>query len=418
MATQFNNGYALIIGAGNDLKHTISDAEGLYNIVTDPGRCAFPKDQVRILADAGNPEKNILPATRSSILDEGFQWLYDKTEGDADAKVIVFFSGHGTKRPNAGIVPFDGSTSNNRKSRNNISENELSNQLKKIKAKELLVFFDCCWAASVAIVKGKENIPFESSAIPANPTTVYDSPGRRLIIGSSRSDEVSLIFRSSTYSVFTEALIEALSGVGSRLKDGKVYVGELITWIGNRVVDKTNHKQNPIIHAKEYDANAHIAYYAGGDIVSKGVDWEVEGLETLSPIDPLQAFQLFEDEELGNLVQDYYDAKAELAEISSELVLEDDNAAKEHLLATQTELRETVNNLKAKVLEHYKQRNQKTEEQFSLRPVVKVDIDVDEVDGTLMGAEEKTPSNQDKDIKMRAKKVNKDGVMIGYKSGG
>jgi hypothetical protein len=84
MTTVFTQGHAVIIGVGADLSNTIDDAIGLANILKNPGRCAYPANQVQLLSDKG--------ATRSHILD-----ALEKLAATAtpESNAIVYFSGHG-----------------------------------------------------------------------------------------------------------------------------------------------------------------------------------------------------------------------------------------------------------------------------------------------------------------------------------
>ena len=74
MPTLFNQGHALLIGAGADLPNTIDDAIGLDEILRDPSRCAYPPKQVHLLT---GPE-----ATRKAILD-----ALDALRKQADAEL-------------------------------------------------------------------------------------------------------------------------------------------------------------------------------------------------------------------------------------------------------------------------------------------------------------------------------------------
>ena len=48
MAAVFQQGFALVVGVGDDLPNTIDDAKGLANILFDEGRCAYPANQVNL----------------------------------------------------------------------------------------------------------------------------------------------------------------------------------------------------------------------------------------------------------------------------------------------------------------------------------------------------------------------------------
>src|SRR5438477_3128908 len=93
----FTHGHALLIGVG-DPPVTAKDASGLYDILVDRERCAYPQDQVR-LRTAGQ-------ATRGEIV-EGLKWLRTCAEHDRDATAIVYFSGHGILTPTSYLKPHE-----------------------------------------------------------------------------------------------------------------------------------------------------------------------------------------------------------------------------------------------------------------------------------------------------------------------
>src|SRR5258706_12655143 len=82
----FNNGYAVVVGAGGDLPVTANDAVGFHSILVDQERCAIPNRNVRLLKEE--------EATRGSILDN-LDWLASKAREDKKASIIFYFSGHG-----------------------------------------------------------------------------------------------------------------------------------------------------------------------------------------------------------------------------------------------------------------------------------------------------------------------------------
>ena len=81
----FEHGYALLIGVGADLPVTVQDATGLYDILLDARRCAYPPDQTKLVTES--------QATRHGILD-GLDWLCAQVQDSPAATAVVFFSGH------------------------------------------------------------------------------------------------------------------------------------------------------------------------------------------------------------------------------------------------------------------------------------------------------------------------------------
>ena len=156
--TQFTHGHALVIGIGADLPNTVDDAVGLADILKDPERCAYPPGQVRMLT---GPE-----ATRAAVLD-GLAAL--KARSNDEATVIVFFSGHGYQVQTAigtqyFLMPY-GYRGDNLPG-TAVSGGELSDALRAIPARRLLLLLDCCHAGGLDDIKAP-GVTFTKSPIPA-----------------------------------------------------------------------------------------------------------------------------------------------------------------------------------------------------------------------------------------------------------
>ena len=83
---KFNQGHALIIGVGADLPNTVDDAVALAGLLRDPARCAYPPEQVHLLAGER--------ATRDAFL-SALDALARST--NPRSTVVVCFSGHGCR---------------------------------------------------------------------------------------------------------------------------------------------------------------------------------------------------------------------------------------------------------------------------------------------------------------------------------
>lgn len=246
---RFGHGYALLIGVGSgDLPNTVDDAQVLSDILSDPSRCAYPPDQVRLLTS----EKS----TRANILSE-LDWLSAATKDDEDATVVFFFSGHGGYMPNYHIVPH-GYNSQVVES-TAISGEELTVKLAAILCKKLLILLDCCHAGGIVDLHKQKS--FEKSPYPPGIDKFLASGSGRVMIASSRRDEVS--YAGAPYSVFTQAIVEGLAGYGASETDGYSYVADLALYAGRVVSNRTSDSQHPILKLSAAD-NFPVSYYAGG----------------------------------------------------------------------------------------------------------------------------------------------------------
>jgi hypothetical protein len=259
---------ALIVGVGADLADTITDANGLANILTDRGRCAFPRKNVTLLTGHD--------ATRSSIL----KALDALAKTPVDATVVVFFSGHGyTVDASTGqsyfLMPFGYDPS--RLAKTAISGQVFADKLAAIPARRVLLLLDCCHSGGVADdhkAPGLKapGLTLTKSPIPPEAQALFAQGQGRIVVASSTAEEVSYV--STPYSWFTRALIECLCGQGVSKTDGFVRAADLGLYARQRVPEWTKNRQHPIFDFSAAD-NFVVAYYAGGQTQAKGLPEEL-----------------------------------------------------------------------------------------------------------------------------------------------
>jgi Caspase domain len=246
--TSFTHGYALVIGVGKDLPITVEDAMAVKNVLIDTQRCSYPSDQIRLLTEQ--------QATSTKILQE-LDWLAQKSQHDPQSTAIVYFSGHGGDFPAYHLVPYNYDP--RRLNSTAVSGNVFTEKLRAIHANKLLVVLDCCHAGGMAAVKA---LSFRSSPMPPELATVLVQGSGRVVIASSRKDEVSLT--GTPYSEFTQAFLEALAGYGAAEQDGYAYIADIALYVGRMVANRTKDQQHPILNMQGAD-NFIVAYYAGGE---------------------------------------------------------------------------------------------------------------------------------------------------------
>lgn len=255
----FTDGHALIIGVGADLPDTVNDAIGFANLLKDPSRCAYARNQVTLLTGE--------QATRQVIL-SAFDTLAQTT--DVESTVIVYFSGHGYQVVSTigevyYLMPYGYDVHSLYTTA--ISGVEFTNKLKMIPAKKLLVLLDCCHAGGVSDTRAPD-LHMTKKPLPQEVLPLLSEGEGRVLIASSREDELS--FAGKPYSAFTLALTEAFCGIGVTRQDGYVRVTDLALHARKVVLSRTHGKQHPILHFEQAD-NFVLAYYAGGETQSKGL---------------------------------------------------------------------------------------------------------------------------------------------------
>jgi hypothetical protein len=266
MSQLFTQGYALVVGVGADLPNTVSDAIGFGNILIDPERCAYPRSQVKLLPEGEANKTNILAELERLAQSPG-----------TDASVIIYLSGHGYIVPTpTGPVYYlmANGYDLNRLDATAISNREFTEKLCAIRSQKLMVVLDCCHAGGMGEI-GAKTAGLEMTKVPLPPDAaeVFTKGSGRVLLASSKASELS--FAGKPYSVFTMALIEALSGNGAGKQDGYVRWLDLALYTRVAVAKRTRERQHPVADFSQSD-NFEIAYYAAGGTQAKGLPFDQE----------------------------------------------------------------------------------------------------------------------------------------------
>jgi len=233
----------------------LKDAKDIKAILTNPNLCGYPSDQVKLLVDHEATADGI----RSSL-----RWLADKV-GPEDTAVF-FFSGHGGRLdsgPMAGnyLLPFDVNPQDLQGSA--IGSEELTALLREIKAERLIVLFDCCYSGGAG--ETKSPVAGLSAFKSGFDERYYERLGQgkgRVIIASSRSDEVSVVLKDMQNSLFTHYLLRALAGECSTEGDGLIGVLDVFKFVSKKVTERYS-LQHPVCKA-EIETNFPLSLYLGG----------------------------------------------------------------------------------------------------------------------------------------------------------
>ena len=248
----FANGYALLIGVGADLPVTVIDATALRDVLINPHRAAYPPEQVSLLTEAS--------ANRQGIL-AGFDELIERSNQNPMATAIVYYSGHGGYLQDTKeyfLVPY-GYDENDR-GETAISGLEFTQKIEAIKAQKLIVLLDCCHAGGIP--KDSSTV-FVKSPVPQELLDALDSGSGKVIVASSREDELS--WTGSPYSIFTACLLEALQGKGAVNKDGYARILDILIYLFNEVPKRASAPQHPFVKkVLDLGDNFPLCYYAGG----------------------------------------------------------------------------------------------------------------------------------------------------------
>ncbi|HEY8560153.1 MAG TPA: caspase family protein [Pyrinomonadaceae bacterium] len=256
------NGYGLLVGVGYDLPETVDDATAIYNVLVNPKRAAYPKQNVQLLTEDDSTRKDILDA---------FDKLIEESQKISIDTAIIYYSGHGwTNGKEYYLAPFGYDIS--RPKETLISGKEFTGKINEINAKKLLVILDCCYAGGIPKTKTVKGL------IKSNPPKDFldklNKGSGKVVIASSSENEKSLILDGEPNSVFTQCFLEALEGKGTRHKDGYAKIFDILSYVFKEVKIRTNYKQHPFLNnATNLSDDFAVCYYAGGvkDIPNAGV---------------------------------------------------------------------------------------------------------------------------------------------------
>lgn len=225
------NRYALLVGAGTfqdsritELQACRNDAQGLFEVLTDPRTGMFPRENVQLLLDDQATEQAISDA----LIELG------RIAGPDDL-VLVFFSGHGAvdESDRAYWVTYD--TVIDRLRTTALRSSDIEEYLEEIETKRLVTLIDACYAAATVDVSKSKSLIKLDQIYPE-----FDGEGR-IAITASAGDQLSVVIPEGQpghgYSAFAFHVIEGLSGAADAAgdsADGVVTADELWNYVKDR----------------------------------------------------------------------------------------------------------------------------------------------------------------------------------------
>ncbi len=261
---QANHHFALVIGIAAYSHLTplssavIRDAEAVYQLLLNPDYCAYPARNVLVLQDDDATAVNLRNA---------LDWLAQHTQ--TDSIVTLYYSGHGGRVAEGGqeqtyLLPVDARFIDGSRLDNVISGAELSECLRRIPARKLVVVFDCCHAGGIGQPKSGDQ-PLLKQGFDEHYYQQLGSGQGRAIVASSLENETSAILFGENHSLFTKHLLAGLQG-GILSHDGFVRVFELFNYVQQQVRAEAqqNHlQQSPFFQCALQD-NFPVALYRAG----------------------------------------------------------------------------------------------------------------------------------------------------------
>lgn len=227
--------YALIVGINhydnkdqgiNALRFAVGDANAIYRSLVDPRRGGFKPEDVTLLTDSTAQKP-----TNTNIGRALNQLITATHEGDL---VLVYFSGHGYEEEgrayllpaNADLTALDYSA---------IERDAFVRQIDKIPARKVVVVLDACHSGGVN--RGGKGVG-KDAALSNRYYDSFASSQGRAFIASSSGGELSWEDEDSRHGVFTQSLVQALSGAADiQPADGLVTLHEVQQYLEGSVSD-------------------------------------------------------------------------------------------------------------------------------------------------------------------------------------
>jgi hypothetical protein len=255
----FPEGHALVVGIANyrmvsRLPVTIlKDAADVERLLVSGLYCGYPAAQVARLLDG--------EATVDHIR-AGLRRLAEKT-GPGDTAVI-YFSGHGARRGTDGsayLIPYDCDPAKLESTA--LSGAELTKAFADIRAGRLVVMLDACHAAGAGELKAIQPAGTLEAGLDRKAIDALARGTGRVILCSSRTDEVSLVLPDMDNSLFTHYLLEALRGGAATRGDGLIRVFDVFEYVSDKVPARAP-GQHPNFKAHVVESNFPLALDRGG----------------------------------------------------------------------------------------------------------------------------------------------------------
>ncbi|MEI6428621.1 MAG: caspase family protein [Pseudanabaena sp. ELA607] len=227
----FTNGFALVIGIGTytntpklNVPITAQDAKEVAKVLKDPDSCGYPVQQVTLLNDAN--------ATRDRILQELDAIAQKVCESDT---FFLFYSGHGEYGTDGYYLTTHDTQLENKKvvTGTGISEKELLEKLRAIKAKRTFLFFNACHSGEISpgTLGGEEshNLPNPLS------TALLGTGEGRVVITACRETQKSYFSKDASLTIFANVLTDGLRGNEIPNRKGYISIFDLYAHIYTEV---------------------------------------------------------------------------------------------------------------------------------------------------------------------------------------
>lgn len=245
-ATEFRGKkYALLVGVSNfrisqyNLKYADADARSIQKFLLSPAGGRFPQDNILMLTNEQATIANITEALTTFVARPG-----------PDDLLLIFFASHGDANVSApqDYYYFAHDTDFDRLSETGLLMKNLQKLVQQnVRAQRLVLLIDTCHSAGLTGATGEMTRGLRHNLVNLyTEKLLYREEGKAVITSSDVNEESAEAPRwGGGHGVFTYFLLEGLQGKADLNADRLVTVGELFSFVRQKVRLETQFKQNP-----------------------------------------------------------------------------------------------------------------------------------------------------------------------------
>jgi hypothetical protein len=225
---RIGNIHVLCIGVGDfddkaipPVPYAKADAKAVYDFFSASRNTLAREENVHLVTTT--PNSDGLSATREGIMKAIGRYLVQRAV-KADDLVILFYAGHGDQDGDGRYYWVPSNASRGELLTSGLPESEVYRLLEKVPAKHRLLLVDACHAGALS---EKRDLKVVGPAAPG-----------LMLIASCEGSETSVALTEKGAGVFTQVLLEGLSGSADSAYgdlDKRVTLGELTKWLKDRV---------------------------------------------------------------------------------------------------------------------------------------------------------------------------------------
>lgn len=219
-----------------------------------------------------------------------------------DDTIFLFYCGHGAygTDDNFYLVSHDAHIKGARVvAGTGVSEAALLLKLKKLNSRRILMVFNTCYSGNISPALDITPSSIESMSLPENSSTAILGTGTgRIIITASRESQKSFI-GPGELSIFTQALVDGLSGDGVRNNAGFISAYDLYEYIYNKVTHMARNilqkSQEPELTVMKGIGPFAVSLYKGSDELGRFTTTQTSPSQTMiHSVEPEHARRLYE----------------------------------------------------------------------------------------------------------------------------